>query len=126
MTLSPAHRPEAQARGGLRDEAGEPGRHFHKTMKQTLEIFKRARAGGLSLSGLWVLVLLDRFGAMKITDLHKHLGVTSAAMTGIIDSLVERKMVFRGTKPGDRRVIMIAMAHAGECLLNVKPREVVR
>lgn len=81
----------------------------------------------MSLSMLWVLVLLQENGEMQMSALGARLSVSSAAMTGIIDSLVDHGLVRRLSVIGDRRVCMIQLTAPGVDLLagKVSTRELV-
>jgi DNA-binding MarR family transcriptional regulator len=61
-----------------------------------------------------ILDSLDRTGESSMSDLAKSMGVTTAAMTGIVDRLVRDGYVTRVSDPGDRRVVKIKPTTKGE------------
>ena len=67
----------------------------------------------LSRSQVGVLFHLHRDGSMGVSDLGDHLGVTKAAVSQMLDRLVERGMIRRSENPDDRRVKQIALTVKG-------------
>jgi DNA-binding MarR family transcriptional regulator len=61
-----------------------------------------------------ILDSLDRTGESSMSDLAKSMGVTTAAMTGIVDRLVRDGYVTRVSDPDDRRVVKIKLTTKGE------------
>lgn len=64
-----------------------------------------------------ILTFLDRQGALKMSDLARSMGVTTAAMTGIIDRLVRDRYAARTSELKDRRVIKIKVTPMGTRLV---------
>ena len=67
----------------------------------------------ITLPQFLVLDLLNRQGLLKMTAIANHLGVSTAAVTGIVDRLFRDKYVTRLNDPKDRRVIKIAVTKRG-------------
>jgi MarR family transcriptional regulator for hemolysin len=67
----------------------------------------------LNLSEASVLAFTEESGPIMQAELAKKLGVGRAAMGSVIDGLEERGLVERRSKPGDRRVWMVATTSEG-------------
>ena len=63
---------------------------------------------------LKAMFLLFLNGPMRMSDLAADLGVTLATSTGLVDRLVERKLVTRESDAGDRRVVLCRLSESGE------------
>lgn len=81
--------------------------------RQNNEVYK----GKITLPQLLILELLRHQGAFKMTDLAKHMKVSTAASTGIVDRLVRQGYVQRSSDRDDRRVIKIQLNAKGAELL---------
>jgi DNA-binding MarR family transcriptional regulator len=77
--------------------------------RQTDEFYK----GKLTFPQFLVLEFLRRSGESKMTTLANFMGVTTPAMTGIVDRLVKYGYVLRIFDPQDRRIIKIKLATKG-------------
>ena len=64
-----------------------------------------------------VLNYLETRGELKMTDLAKLIGVTTAAMTGVVDRIVRRRYAERVFEPTDRRVIKMRPTAKGLALV---------
>jgi len=71
--------------------------------RRVIEIYK----GKITLPQILIMEFLNKRGESKMTDIAQFMGVTTAAMTGIIDRLVKSGYVIRSHEPGDRRIVMI-------------------
>ncbi|MDP2913641.1 MAG: MarR family transcriptional regulator [Candidatus Omnitrophota bacterium] len=60
-----------------------------------------------------VLDMLYRSGESNMTDLARHIFVTTAAMTGIVDRLVRDGCIRRAGDPKDRRMIRVMLTSKG-------------
>ena len=69
----------------------------------------------LVLSCLWEE---DGLSTSGIADKLKQLGAT---LTGVVDRMEDRKLVYRERDPNDRRIVRIWLAEEGERLMNVLP-----
>jgi len=63
--------------------------------------------GKISLPQFLILDFLNSLGELKMSDIAKHMRVTTAAMTGMVDRLVCCGYAERLSVPNDRRVIKI-------------------
>lgn len=86
-------------------------RHFLK--KQSNELYK----GRITLPQIVILDILHREGETRMTDLAHFMGVTTAAMTGLVDRLVRDGYVERVSDPADRRIIKIKTTNRGGMLI---------
>jgi DNA-binding MarR family transcriptional regulator len=69
---------------------------------------------------LLTLDFVDKQSEVKMTDLAHLLGVTTAAMTGIVDRMVKYGYLVRIFDPADRRVIKVKITlKAGELLKKI-------
>ncbi len=76
---------------------------------QTIEYYKVK----LTLPQCVILDMLAKNGELNMSDLSKSMGVTTAAMTGIVERLVRDGHVVRISDPADRRVIKIRLTAKG-------------
>ena len=72
-----------------------------------------ARGHGLSMSQLGALFHIHRRGSSGVTDLGEHLGVTSAAVSQMLERLVQQGLILRSVDPSDRRVKQIVLTEKG-------------
>lgn len=85
-------------------------------------VFAGDRAGPLfgshvTMSQLKILMLLSRHGAISGGELARLLGVGLAALSGMIDRLVQQDLVARTEDQRDRRVRRIGLTRAGSKLI---------
>lgn len=71
---------------------------------------------GLTAVQLDVLMYLWQEDGMEQRTLQEHMGITSATLTGIVDGVVERKLVERHLSPDDARVKQLFLTSAGRAL----------
>jgi len=81
--------------------------------RQVNELYK----GKITLPQFLVLDFLNSNGGLKMKDLAHFMGVTTAAMTGIVDRLVRDRFVLREFDPKDRRIIKIKLTPKGSSLV---------
>jgi DNA-binding MarR family transcriptional regulator len=67
----------------------------------------------LTAPQLKIVLLLFLSGPARMSDLAASLGVTLATATGIVERLVEKKLVIRESLPSDRRVVMCTLSQKG-------------
>ena len=60
------------------------------------------------------LVLLEAMGPLRMGVIARHLGSGLSATTALVDRLVEKGLVMRGSDPGDRRVVTCELSAAGQ------------
>jgi DNA-binding MarR family transcriptional regulator len=71
----------------------------------------------LTISQLKSLMFIDFEGSTNSRKLASALGVTPPNVTGIIDRLVEKKLVSRTENPEDRRIATLALTSRGKAVL---------
>jgi DNA-binding MarR family transcriptional regulator len=81
---------------------------------ETSEFYKMK----VTLPQFVVMNILYTVGESKMTDISRSAGVTTAAMTGLVDRLVKYAYVKRSSDPKDRRIVKIALT--GEGSMTVK------
>jgi DNA-binding MarR family transcriptional regulator len=67
----------------------------------------------LSRTELAVLRFLADHGASTMSDVSSALGVAHSSATGVVDTLVERKLVERRRPDVDRRQVLVALTRNG-------------
>ncbi len=72
---------------------------------------------GLSFTHLNSLLLIHRAGCTNIQCLADHLGVTKAAVSQMVDRLVESGLISRQEDPIDRRSKQICLSETGKSLV---------
>lgn len=82
-----------------------------------MDMLEAAGEAKLSLSQLRTLLLL-RDRPKDCTALSSLLGITGAAVTGLIDVLETRRLVLRSRTQKDRRLITVLITKEGEALLS--------
>jgi DNA-binding MarR family transcriptional regulator len=88
------------------------------SMRRSMRNFLRyARETGLSMSQFGVLFHLSRMRSSGVTDLGDHLGVTSAAVSQMLERLVKQGLILRSEDPHDRRVKQIVLTDKGRQIL---------
>lgn len=81
--------------------------------RQTNELFK----GKITLPQFLVLNFLSQQQESKMTEMANFVGVTTAAMTGIIERLVKYGYCLRVFVPDDRRIIKVRLSSRGADLV---------
>jgi DNA-binding MarR family transcriptional regulator len=74
-------------------------------------------ADGITMSMVSALYVLEQQGPMPLGDLAVAEKVQPPTMTRLVARLEELGLVARGTRPGDRRVVMIALTDEGRRLV---------
>ena len=72
------------------------------------------RESALSLSQVNALFRLYHHGASSVNDLANHLGITTAAVSQLLDPLITGGLVLRSENPKDRRMKLIALTEMGK------------
>jgi DNA-binding MarR family transcriptional regulator len=95
-------------------------------------IFKQQKnelgKGKITVPQFVILDFLSRQQEARMTDMARFIGVTTAAMTGLVDRLVNYKYVERIFDPEDRRIIKIRLTTEGNRLvtkINRQRRETI-
>ncbi|PIW68362.1 MAG: hypothetical protein COW10_02945, partial [Candidatus Omnitrophica bacterium CG12_big_fil_rev_8_21_14_0_65_42_8] len=74
---------------------------------------------GLSYQQAQVLTFLKDKSSVTMTALAKAFDLTQAGMTGLIDRLIENRLVVREYDPKDRRVVLIRISENGRAKSNI-------
>ncbi len=69
---------------------------------------------GVSMTHMHVLWTLQHHGDLSMKHMADLLDVSVSSATGIIDRMEERGLVVRARVPGDRRVVLVQLADAGQ------------
>ena len=77
--------------------------------RQTGDFYKTK----ITMPQFFVLELLQRLGESKMSDIAKYIGVSTAAMTGIVARLVRANYLIRTSDPQDRRIVMVKLTAKG-------------
>ena len=107
---------------------------FVSTLHNWAEIFMRrsmhsfiqyAKKKGLSMSQIGALMRIHHQGTCGVTDLGEHLGVTIAAVSQLIERLVQQELITRSADPYDRRVKNLVLTAEGERIVQegIRTRE---
>ena len=65
-------------------------------------------------SQVYLLRLLDRRGAISMSDMANSLGISMSGCTALVDRVVEAGLVERRRDPNDRRVVLVGVSPEGE------------
>lgn len=76
-----------------------------------------ARDKRLGLTCLHALAFVHLHGEIPINKVARHIGITSAAMTGTADKLIAHGYLTRHSGRSDRRNIWLAVTPAGQALI---------
>ncbi len=77
-----------------------------------------AKETGLSYQQAQALAFLKDKSSVSMTALAKEFDLTRAAMTGLVDRLVEKKLAVREYDPKDRRAVLIRLSENGKAKSN--------
>lgn len=70
--------------------------------------------GSYSASEKSLLRMLGERGASNMSDISAHLGLALSSTTGIVDRLVERRVVERARSESDRRTVRVMLTTRGK------------
>jgi DNA-binding MarR family transcriptional regulator len=73
---------------------------------------------GLTFKQAQTLVFLIHSPGVTMTAIAKEIGLTAAAITGLIDRLTEKKLVLRKYDPTNRRVVLVEISDKGKSKAN--------
>ncbi|MBG0787641.1 MAG: MarR family transcriptional regulator [Anaerolineaceae bacterium] len=87
-------------------------------MQRSLHNFiRQIRESDLSFSQVNTMFRLYHRGASSVNQLARHLGVTKAAVSQLLDSLIAAGLIERSENPEDRRMKLIALTEEGRSLV---------
>ena len=85
------------------------------SMHRSLHAFIRhTRESDLSFSQVNTLFRLYHHGSSSVNDLARHLGITKAAVSQLLDPLIKADLVLRSENPEDRRMRLIGLTDKGQ------------
>ncbi len=87
---------------------------LHRTMH---EFGQFMRGQGISMPQISVLMRLHHHGDCPVSEIGRHLAVTNAAASQLVQRLVEQGYLARTEKPGDRRVRHVSLTDNGRALV---------
>jgi DNA-binding MarR family transcriptional regulator len=90
---------------------------FRNVMRMGKLQWQQVSDSGLSRTAIATLYLLEQRGELKATEIAELLQVTSGAVTGIVDHLIEDGFVERDRDVADRRVVIMKIAPEGRSFL---------
>ncbi len=85
------------------------------------DFLERLEPHGLTPFHYLVLCCLWEEDGLSTSGIAEKLGQLGATLTGVVDRMEERKLVYRERDPADRRVVRIWLTSAGEELKDVLP-----
>ena len=91
-------------------------REAHRAMRQPL--FEGWKGLNLTVPQLRSLFVISSSGGSSPGKLAAALGVTPPNVTGIVDRLVEQKLVVRQESAQDRRVLLLEVTEKGEAIIS--------
>lgn len=71
----------------------------------------------IPVNQVFLLRLLDRWGALNMSELSNLLGVSMSACTALVDRVIAAGWVERERSQTDRRVVLVRVSPAGEQIL---------
>jgi DNA-binding MarR family transcriptional regulator len=84
---------------------------------------------GITATQLNALKLLQSVGDLSLSDLSKRMSATNSAITGLVDRMVDAKLVAREQSADDRRVWKIKLTSEGRAMakkVDVAPWEILQ
>lgn len=94
-----------------------------RRITRAIDIHSRFLANTFGLTGpqLVCLRVLGRHGALTPSEVAKHVALSQATVTGIIDRLASRQLLTRERSATDRRNVTVTITDAGRALLADAP-----
>lgn len=92
------------------------------THRSIHDFHRHNRESALSLSQIGTLFRLYHHGSSPINDIADHLGVTMAAVSQLLNPLIDLDLIVRSTHPDDRRVKLINLTEKGKATVEVSIR----
>ena len=84
---------------------------------EILSLFDLARNLQITMTHLWVLVLLHNHEPQAKSELAKACKISSAAMTGTLDVLADLKLIDQRILPNDRRQHEVRLSDLGSSIM---------
>ena len=87
-------------------------------MRRSMRSFiQYAREHGLSMSQINALFHIHHHGGSGVTDLGEHLGISNAAVSQLLERLVQQGLIRRDEDPADRRAKKLTLTEKGALTL---------
>ncbi|XEC93103.1 MarR family winged helix-turn-helix transcriptional regulator [Paenibacillus tarimensis] len=90
---------------------------FRQIRREALSEWNRDGVAGLGASQARILVILSETGPQKASSLAEQMCITSGAVTGMADSLIDLGLIRRERSETDRRIVMLSITENGEKLI---------
>jgi DNA-binding MarR family transcriptional regulator len=87
------------------------------TSRSMQDFTRYVKATALSMPQFGVLMRLYHGGSCAVSDIGKHMEITSAAASQLIDGLVDKGLLERIENPDDRRAKQISISPKGHTLI---------
>ena len=85
-------------------------------------LFRHVHESKLSRSQIGTLFRLYHHGPNTVNDLADHLDVTNAAVSQLLNQMIDTELIQRSTDPKDRRVKLIALTEKGRQVVEESKR----
>jgi DNA-binding MarR family transcriptional regulator len=82
-----------------------------------IHVLRLSSQSELSLSAASTLARLQRFGALRLTDLAERERITQPSMTALVNRLESQDLVRRNADPSDGRAVLVEVTDAGRVAL---------
>ena len=105
------------------DKLADASLKLYFTLKKRLDV--EAKEIDLSSQQVQVLTFLKDKSSVTMTALAKAFDLTQAGMTGLIDRLIENRLVAREYDPKDRRVVLVRISKNGRAKSNSYQKKLV-
>jgi DNA-binding MarR family transcriptional regulator len=93
---------------------------MHRSMRDRTHF---AKAKGLSMAQFGLLMQLHYRGNCGVTDISERFEITSAAVSQLVEKLVQSNLVERAEDPNDRRAKQIQLSARGRALIEKSTSE---
>lgn len=96
-------------------------------IKRTLltQLGSYSKGTDLSVAQLLVLRIVGEHEGTSVKDIANLMGLTSSAITQVVNVLAEKGYLFRAENPADRRALKLRLSHRGAAQLQALQRQVV-
>lgn len=102
----------------LNDYKEELSDRFMESVEYLNRQIHSGRLGGwegleMTIPQIKTLVLLERMGPLRMSDIAVHFERALSATTAVVDRLVEKNLVSRRSDPADRRLVICELTDTG-------------
>ncbi|EXX84841.1 transcriptional regulator [Paenibacillus darwinianus] len=101
---------------------------FRRLQRKLVAEWNKDNRHGLTHTQAGILIKLEHYGPQKASTLAEMLSVTSGAITGIADKLLELGFIVRDRDEIDRRVVQLGISESGRAVVGTimaKRREIL-